>query len=66
MKEKKKPGAPKRYENGINISHTIEYDVLIELNRLAHFAKTRTDIINDAIYAHLKNEHNITFPTLNK
>ena len=66
MKEKKPVGAPKRYENKTTISHTIEYDVLIELNRLAHFAKTRTDIINDAILAHLKEEHDIEFPNLNK
>lgn len=58
MKDKK-VGAPKRYDNKTVISHAIEYDTLVELNRLANFSKTRTDIINDAIKNHLKEEFGI-------
>ena len=44
-----KIGAPKKYKEKVKILHTLEFDTLGELDSLTSYARTRTDIINQAI-----------------
>ena len=50
----KKVGAPKRYEERILISHSIELSLLKKLDDAAELGETRTDLINKAIKTYLK------------
>ena len=56
MENKTKVGAPKRYQERVTISHSIENDLLEAINKVTDYGLTRTDFINNAIREALKNK----------
>lgn len=52
--EKKTGGAHKKYNNRVNINHSIEQDLLADVDKISNWETTRTDHINLAIKQYLK------------
>ena len=56
MDNKNRPrrGAKRKYSRRMPISHSIDLDVLRQVDNLADYDKSRTDIINEAITQYLE------------